>query len=226
MVERHSEIDRILSNASDALFVAERSLHDLRSVNPVERELAVRNFVVTSRTLPTIIQNLKNKVPRFKSRYQPHIEKIGNNPRGKNFIELRNQLEKRGETNLFARTTINGNIADAIAELGTPPPNVVGTFLGDDIGGSGWIVSYGAGTYKVYSTSALQIARTTLHFENLTKQGGNGSLDEREVLTACEGHFVAIKQLVDDAIAQFATASDLRGRLGKRMFPVWLKPID
>lgn len=225
MSHKIDEIDEILENVITAAKLATDSLEEINSRDPNRAHIALRNFITTSRSITFIVQNLKGKVPLFSEWYEPFQKGLRDDPICRNFVELRNRIEKRGQLFVSYSTRAHGNFEDAKKELGPPPPNVVSYFFGDELGGSGWEVSYGSGTYKVYSANALTVAKTTTHLQNVTGCPENNYLEEQPISEICNYHMRRMQDIVDAAVSQFGTSRRLRGSLGSRASPVWLQVV-
>src|SRR5688572_6615893 len=140
----------VLSRAYAKLSTAKMGLALIQSPNPNNRLAGLHNAIVFGRSVTWVLQNLRGMVDGFDEWYEPLQEQMRSDPMFKRVVELRNDIEKRGQI----ETMQGGTIASAEYPVATtdypPPPGAVAFFWGDQLGGSGWEVDVGNGRIEKF----------------------------------------------------------------------------
>ena len=141
----------VLHDARDSLRTAERGLADL-SRGDAERRLAgLRNAVVFGRAVTNILENLRSLEPTFDTWYKPKSRALSEEPLMKFFYKLRTEILKEGSLPVATVLEIrNLEMPLDPVRFGTPPPGASHIFVGDAIGGVGWIVTRPDGSTEKY----------------------------------------------------------------------------
>lgn len=128
--------------------------HDfMHGDRPVRRIAGLRNCVVFGRAVTNVLQNLRSfDRERFDKWYQPFREAMEKNSTFKYLYELRTQVLKQGTVGKTTSSTYIEHLGPAeLAKLTkNPPPNAKGFFMGDALGGSGWVVELPDGAEETY----------------------------------------------------------------------------
>jgi hypothetical protein len=86
----------------------------------------------------------------------------------KYFYKLRTEILKEGKLGFFSGTHISKlTLSQDIRRFSPPPPNAKAFFIGDRLGGSGWIIELPDGSSeKLYVQLPFDIGTVSLHFPN------------------------------------------------------------
>lgn len=195
----------IIRDARETLHTARFGLEDVRGVREERRIPGLRNFVVFSRAVTNILQNLRSSEPDFDDWYQPFVTEMRADPLIRYFYELRSVILKQGEVAAGGGMYIEDFDFDRDRHLwGDEPPNAVGMFLGDAIGGSGWVVRLPDGTEEPYYVSLPQtILRQRVHLPEAPLEHRGKRLTDTSVETLGIAYFKYLSDMLDAASARF-----------------------
>jgi hypothetical protein len=130
----------ILKRTCDTLEAAEIGLSVLRAATePRQRIAGLRNVVVFGRAVTNVLQNLRSTETGFDEWYQPYVEKMESDPISRYLYGLRTRILKEGDLPLGISLEFTGDPM-AVMRRFPKPPNAKQFFIGDRIGGTGWIV--------------------------------------------------------------------------------------
>jgi hypothetical protein len=116
------------------------------------------NLFTYGRSVTLVMQTMKNTDPEFTAWYAPHKKWLANDPLMTYFNKTRTDILHGGELDTPNFTRFGGKTGQPV-DMGRvkryldahAPPNTIGTFLGDTLGGDGWIVQQPDGsTARVY----------------------------------------------------------------------------
>lgn len=141
----------ILSDAREILATARLGLGDLVSGQPERRLPGLRNLIVFGRSVTLVLQNLRSTEPAFDDWYAPHQEVMRNDPLMRYLVELRNEILKEGS--MPTRVGVYIGQLDGSNLFNRLPPRPAGAtnfFIGDQTGGSGWMVTLPDGQTEKY----------------------------------------------------------------------------
>jgi hypothetical protein len=124
-----------------------------------------------------VLQNIRSfDRERFDKWYEPYRIEMENNATFKYLYQLRSQVLKQGTV---GRTTGSMYIerlgpAEFARLQRNPPPNARGFFMGDELGGSGWIVELPDGSTETYYVEIPGDIRVTIssQFADATQEMG------------------------------------------------------
>lgn len=154
MIPRDKE--RIFANTREMLAMAEAGFADAISADPRRRRPGLMNLFTFGRSVTATIQTMESADPSFEEWWKPYQAMMKNDPLMKYFNEIRIDVVHKGELATTNYTVIGAqgpvNLGEVMQELNKyAPPNTVGTFFGDQLGGDGWEVQMPDGsTEKVY----------------------------------------------------------------------------
>ncbi|MFC7942720.1 hypothetical protein ACFUPZ_05605 [Microbacterium oxydans] len=170
------------------------------------RTSGLYNAVSSGRSVTFVLQNLRSVVKNFDAWYAPVQDNLRADPVAKYFVELRNRIEKEGDPGQ-ARTSVRIRRLSADELRSNTPPGAINTFLGDEMGRSGWDVKLPDGSItKVFFTLPAHIGSVALSLEGAP---GDRNLDEllREWLAKTESVYLAA---VDEFAPDPAPLRELR----------------
>jgi len=197
----------ILRRVEETLKTAEFGLDDLIN-GPPERKLAgLRNLVVFGRAVTNVLQKLRSVEPEFDSWYEKYREEMKNDPLMKYFYDLRSKILKEGlletSTQVYIR---NFRVPDDLARFEPRPPNAVGFFIGDHLGGSGWEIQFPDGSVeKNYVELPIDIGSVSLHFPDPPKYHLGKELEDTSISNLARLYIDYLRKLVADAKERFGS---------------------
>jgi hypothetical protein len=144
----------ILQDAAATLQNAEWGLTDLLGPDPKRRIAGMQNVVVWGRAVTNVLHRLKSAVGKgaYCDWYLPHRTAMEQDELMKYFYRLRSPILKRGETGPISMTMLGSVSTTQLQPLwDDPPPAARNFFVGDNLGGSGWLIDLPDGTTdKIY----------------------------------------------------------------------------
>lgn len=126
------------------------------------------NVAVFGRSVTFVLQTLRSAVggETFDRWYLPQVEKMQSDALFVYFRDLRNEILKEGGPAATASIYIEHLELDDLQSLmANPPPGATEFFVGDSLGGSGWVVAMPDGsTEKFYVRLPASVQmETTFH---------------------------------------------------------------
>lgn len=196
-----------LRKARELLTTAEMGLAMARDTDPTRRPMGIQNVAVFGRSVTFALQNLRTVVGKaaFDEWYIPHLEAMKRDPIFDYFSDLRNEILKEGPP----RTGVSAHMEHLNTwELerlrASGPPGTKSFFIGDALGGSGWIVELPDGTQqKFYVQLPNDLARritVTLHL--IDNPMANIPIDE-----LCSRYVDRLAALMREAETYFVSVS-------------------
>jgi hypothetical protein len=213
MSEKRSTAD-ILRRAQETLETAEWGLADFTGADPRRRIPGLRNLVVFGRAVTNVLQALRSVVGRdaFDTWYAPVQTEMREDQLLRFFYELRSEILKEGSTGstygAFHIETLNTD--DLQPVLQNPPPGAKSFFMGDQLGGNGWIVELPDGTTaKYYIQLPPEIAENvsmTHHFANPPSSHKDRPLSDTSINALATLYVEYLRHLVADAREHFGVS--------------------
>lgn len=196
----------ILQDARDTLYTAQLGLADIQSADPERRIPGLRNVVVFGRAVTNVLQNLRSTESEFDSWYAPYVEEMRSDPVLRYLYQLRSEVLKQGSVATSTSAFIgNFNTTRDRHLWGSPPPNATSIFIGDRLGGSGWMVRLPDGSEEPYYVSLPKsIAETHLHLPNAPLGHRGEVLADNRLQTVGAAYLQYLSDLVDAARRRFA----------------------
>jgi hypothetical protein len=205
-------IKAILKNVDDMLDTATLGLSDMVEPQRKRRLSGLRNVLSFGRAVTFVLQNLRGKASGFDDWYEPLQTEMRADPLMRYMVHARNELEKQGKLSITNLTRIgtNGgvNIGELLASFGKPPPNATGAqFIGDQLGGSGWIVRMPDGSEgKYYVGLNFPGVESKLIFTNLA-DAKSSELNDVDIDQLCAQYLDKLKVIVSTAHDRFASTA-------------------
>jgi hypothetical protein len=173
----YTSSNEVLTEARMTLETARFGLDDfLHSDTEARRTAGLRNVIVWGRSVTNVLQNLRSVIEKqaFDSWYEPKQIEMRAEPTFKYIYELRSQILKEGTHGqttggVHIRSMNQWDIVKA-----PKPPGAGGYFMGDALGGSGWIIRRPDGTDEKYYAAlpATVDAATWANFASKTTEKG------------------------------------------------------
>lgn len=212
--EQKAAASEIIRRAEEILQTARHGLDDFRNANGPRRYSGLRNFVVFGRSVTFVLQNISGKVDGFAEWYAPHQETMRADAAMRYFVELRNEILKKGKTSVAQETVVHHLDDDVIRKLGTPPPGATDLFIGDEFGGAGWVVPLPDGTETKYY---LELPRSVAEFRSVfmdVPESARAAIGGRSAEDLADEYFAKLVAIVDHCRAHFlgAPAQVVAGR--------------
>jgi hypothetical protein len=191
------EVAAVLARARECLRDAGLGLKDLLGADPNRRLSGMRNAIVFGRAVTNVLENLRGKVEGFDAWYKPQSARLGEDESFRRIYKMRSEILKEGETTVGTSMHIRNFSTDDMHRLGPPPPGATSFFMGDQRGGSGWLVPLPDGTEeKYYVELPSDIGSTTFVME----VGERRSVPVAGVLAR---YLSTLKRLIDEAESTF-----------------------
>ena len=192
----------ILERANQLLRQAKLSLDDLESQDPERRVAAMRNIIVWTRGVTQVLQKLRSTVPDFDSWYEPYQKEMENDPLLRYLYLLRNDILKEGKT---PPVSFSIHITSmSTSDLGPPPPNARGMFIGDQLGGIGWEIELDDGTVEKQYVKLPETQVQMWHgFADAPDSHLGEPLKDNSFQNICRLYLAYLDRLVHDARSTF-----------------------
>jgi hypothetical protein len=108
-------------------------------LGPYELKAGFRNVAIYGKMVTFCTNNLRGKVPGFEEWDRDAKQRYFDNDVARAMTDARNQFEKQASNPIFSSAQIKNYSAAARDSL-PRPANAIGFFIGDRIGGSGWML--------------------------------------------------------------------------------------
>ena len=203
----HPDAAGVIREAKVTVETARLGLEDfLHGKTPGRRIAGLRNVVVWGRAVTNVLQNIRtfDKVS-FDAWYAPREADMRDRQDFKYLYDLRSQVLKQGVLGgISSSIHIEYFNTNQLSELPPPPPGAGAFFIGDQMGGSGWVVKLADGTEERYYVELPTHWKMTMktYFADVTTQLGlpPPSTPIDQLLTEYVGYLGA---LVKDAEKEF-----------------------
>ncbi|MFT5581543.1 MAG: hypothetical protein ACI9G9_000794 [Psychromonas sp.] len=196
--------ESVLNNLTQTLKNAKFGLDDLQN-GPTERKSAgLTNLTVWGRAVTNVLQNLKSIESGFTEWYLIHQTVMTEDPLMKYFYKRRSIHLKQGDLNV-ARVARNVNFnSQEIFQRFPPPLNNKGFFMGDENGGSGWIIELPDGKEeKLYIELPEDVGSTSIEFIDAPELHMGIPITNKSVENLSVLYYNYLENLVDEAYKEF-----------------------
>ncbi len=139
----------IISEAEGLLQTATFGLEDMKT-RPGRAKTGLRNAVVFGRMTTFALQNLRGATSEFEIWYAKKQADMKADPLMRFFHDLRTTIEKKAHTPTTVDVHIRSFSDKDVGRLEPRPPGATACFVGDQNGGSGWVVRQSDGTEEKY----------------------------------------------------------------------------
>lgn len=163
----------------------------------------MRNIVVYGRQITFILQKLRSVLPegQFDNWYKPYREEMKNDELMKFFVDLRNSIEKEGDTKTVNAAYIKHLDTSMLPRLmGNQPPYATSFFMGDTKGRSGWDIKLPDGTEdKIFVEIPQDVLTVKILFDNPPKSHLDIKLGTNDPFLLCQHYYEYLRKMVNDA---------------------------
>jgi hypothetical protein len=188
----------VIRAARSQLQTAEHGLADAGDPNPRRRTSGLHNAIVFGRAVTNVIENLRHSVDNFDAWYKPRSAALAADPESRKLYEMRSQILKQGTDLMEAGVAFENFGPEQLAQI-PRPPGAVAFFIGDEHGGSGWVVPGQDGGTNVYYVELPASVGLTVQ---RTIDIGHETVD---VVPVLRRYLQAMRELIDEAEAKFVT---------------------
>jgi len=208
----------------DGLEKLKETLSDL----PLEQKRdTISRVAVEGRSITNILQNLRSVIDNFNEWYQPFVDEMKNDPLLKYFYQLRTSTLKKGDDKIKGvRVSARSNASISLNPKGIEvkyiddnniehilfhpqPQNTISKFLGDQEGGSGFVLKTPNGKeIKQYVYIPSNAADIDVFFENPPNIHLGKTLPDKSPKYLCQLYIDYLARLVNDAENKFLSESD------------------
>jgi hypothetical protein len=161
---------------------------------------------VWGRAVTNVLQNLRSALPEgvFDAWYDAWRREMEADPLLKYLYRLRTQMLKEGQRPPLSVRVERENFNPA-RDLPPPPPNALGFFVGDEAGGSGWLVRLPDGSLgKMYMRLPEGTARTLLDIADLPSHHLGMPVRDRSINHVAKLFLHYLERIVYTAEQEFA----------------------
>lgn len=142
----HKDVSSVISAAKGAHRLAQRGWEDYLARGD-RANAGLITAVTTSRSVSTILQNMKGMVDGFADWWADAV-RVLDTPESRWVVNTRNLIEKQGTLGGNVTSVMRGHIDSELVRLMSrnAPRGTRSTFFGDSLGRSGWIVQLDDGS--------------------------------------------------------------------------------
>lgn len=194
----------VLRKAEETLETAELGLRLIETGTPREQLAGFRNVVIFGRAVTNVLQNLRGHHEGFEAWYGPYRLEMENDPLMKYLYNHRTEILKKGSLNRVVSVHITHLRIPDDLERFPKPPGAKGFFIGDQYGGSGWIVELADGTQESYYVELPpENVTVSIHLSDAPVSRLAGSPEDRTPLSVARFYLTYLRRMVEDAKRTF-----------------------
>ena len=215
----------VLSRADDVIRSAFQGLEMLKNANGAVKNLGLRNVIVFGRSVTFVLQNLRAYEDSFDQWYAPHLETMKHDPIFLFFKDARNNLEKQGRLETGTTAHVSSLTSENMRVLeANKPPGATGFFIGDSLGGSGWIVELLNGDeLSFYVELPKEVGTVSQHFVGNTVSK-YPELKGKTTVELAEHFINGLDAIVESAFVKFGDGKQIRPNRPKG-YPRYLRVV-
>ena len=188
----------IIDESEELLRTAKFGLEDMKT-RPGRMKTGLRNAVIFGRNTTWALQNLRSAHQEFEAWYAEKQAEMKADELMRYFHELRNDIEKRAKTPTVMSAHIKSFSFADMARFEPRPPGATGFFIGDQQGGSGWIVKTEGGKEESYYVDLPDdIGTVDIHLV-----GAPGIASRQSAADLVDQYLQKVAALVAEARARF-----------------------
>lgn len=190
------------------LEVLDHWLNSFTNLKDSNRLASFWNIVIYGRMVTFHLHKLMSENQEFEIWYEPYKEFMKNDELMRFFKDIRNKIEKEGL--IFPRGTSthirNLSLPEDLAKFGPAPPGALSFFIGDQSGGSGWIVKGPDGKgYKQYVDLPLEIGDSGLVLKEMPESHKGSTIQHPTLEKISKMYVTYLSNLISDARSRFGS---------------------
>jgi len=199
--------DEILRRTRFALRTAEFGLEEMQSEDPQRAAAGIHNVLVWGRAVTNVLQQLRGRADGFEEWYTSWREEMEADRLLKFLYKARSQILKEGGV----PTTVTVHIRRFRVPEDVPPvpPGAKSFFMGDETGGSGWIIDAGGVQEKVYTELPTSQVKTWLGFVDVPDTHLGNPIEDQSLEGVARLYVEYLQRLVADAERAFGESAAL-----------------
>jgi len=207
--------NEILSSVQGKISMIKQMLNGLKGGPVPFKTTNFTNLLIWSRIVINEIENLKScdrkKFDEWYSTYKKDLFGEGDaspDPLLDYFIQARNQLEHQGIVKVGWSIKVHHlNIPEDLLKYGPAPPGARGVFLGDQLGGIGWLVDLpDKGQAKYYVNLPKEFVESSLLPHNPPSTHLGENVKSRSVEDLAEYYVNYLDKMIQSAAKVFQTS--------------------
>ncbi len=196
----NNEIANKFKNVDKIVMLTKLALKEMKAKDPERQFSAHHNVIVWGRSITFALQKLKTNISDFDNWYKPYVLEMSSDPLLKFFKNSRNELEKEAKSPISNKVHIkNFNTKRDIHRLNKPDAETDGFFMGDQLGGSGWIIKLPDGSReKYYIDIPSEIGTSSLVFVNSPAEHLGKDIRNKSTFELSEMYITYLESIVED----------------------------
>jgi hypothetical protein len=196
----------ILAASKQMLTNAQMGLRNVKSADPTQRVPGLHNVIVFGRAVTIALQRLRSVVEGFDEWYGEALP--AKDPLLIYMNRARNAILKQAETPRLSTHVVVRNFDGNPSRMfsGEPPQGATGVFVGDLLGGSGWLVRLPDGTQETYyaELSPFFEGTVTLHFQNGPTEFMGQPVTDSTVAGIASSYVAMLERVITEAEHRFS----------------------
>jgi hypothetical protein len=174
--------------------------------DPKKRLAGLMNLTIWGVSVTSVLQTLRHIEPDFDQWYKKYSAEMLSDPLMRYFWILRSEILKEGKLNVSTFIHIKHLTSLDFDRIPKPPSNVKVKefFMGDNLGGSGYVIQQPDGSdEKYYVEIPSDIMTVSLHFPDPPEMHLEKKLLEHSVESLSRLYLDYLQRMVKDAKARF-----------------------
>lgn len=190
----------VITGARQALRTAELGYRDAVGDDPSRRISGITNAIVFGRSVTNVIYKLVSRVDNFETWYREQTAEMGADSGFHRLYKMRSEILKEGAVSTGIHVRI-GYIDDSLIHRmrQDAPPGAGDLFVGDETGGSGFLMTLPDGTTEKYYMAMPERASITSTLTVTTADG-----EQLDVGPLLDRYLARMRKFIDDAERRFA----------------------
>jgi hypothetical protein len=207
---QRAEVVYVFKRIEDTIEMAELALEDWCGEDQDKRIPGLKTFLVQSRAITNVLENLRSKVEDFDAWYKPTAIRMRADEHMHYLYKLRSEILKTGVTPVAF--SIEPRPPLARVQMDTrflePPPFPGALWVLSEVGPRWEGMSETGDFMRAWSTVPEQWGLSWQTFGDLPNLQVPDSLKRASITETCEAHLFALCTIVDEAYEQFYPADE------------------
>ncbi len=197
------ETSRILDNTREALRGMKLGLDNFRGEDIENKQMNIGNFVRMGRCVTFYLQNLRHIEPDFDNWYNIYQKEMKSDPLLQYFIQLRNKIEKEGETSTGLSVYIGHFDSSELQNIPKPENATSFTMCEGATGASYWLIPLPNGESEKYYVKMNDSIITSIIWPNAPNIHLGEKLETNEVGELGLLYYDYLSKMFQDARKKF-----------------------